>query len=236
MAVEGREGAYGFYEAVDYTPTRLPPDEKSVTIRSFMAHHQGMSLLALVNLLLDYPMQRRFMACPLLKAADLLLQERPPKTSPSVLTEDLDLAEARTPAGSAEAFMRVFTNPSSPVPDVHLLSNGRYHVVISSAGGGYSRWRDLAITRWREDATRDCWGTFVYLRDPATGEFWSATHQPTLCAAKGYEAIFMQSRAEFRQHQADFEIHTEIPEQGFVRIRRWSVEALSITETHVHRP
>ena len=225
LAVEGREGAYGFYEAVDYTPTRLPPDEKSVTIRSFMAHHQGMSLLALVNLLLNYPMQRRFMACPLLKAADLLLQERPPKTSPSVLTEDLDLAEARTPAGSAEAFMRVFTNPSSPVPDVHLLSNGRYHAVISSAGGGYSRWRDLAITRWREDATRDCWGTFVYLRDPATGEFWSATHQPTLCAAKGYEAIFTQSRAEFRQHQADFEIHTEIsvsPEDD-VELRRLTI-------------
>ena len=67
--------------------------------------------------------------------------------------------------------MRMFTNPTPPVPDVHLLSNGSYHVAISSAGGGYSRWRDLAVTRWREDATRDCWGTFVYLRDPATGRF-----------------------------------------------------------------
>ena len=225
MAVEGREGAYGFYEAVDYTPTRLPPDEKSATIRSFMAHHQGMSLLALVNLLLDYPMQRRFMACPLLKAADLLLQERVPKTSASVRTEDLTLAESRMQAGSGEDVMRVFTNPTSPAPEVHLLSNGRYHVVISSAGGGYSRWRDLAVTRWREDATRDCWGTFVYLRDLATGEFWSATHQPALRAAKGYEAIFTQSRAEFRQHQADFEIHTEIsvsPEDD-VELRRITI-------------
>jgi len=89
MADEGREGAYGFYEAVDYTPSRLPPDETSATIRSFMAHHQGMSLLALVNVLQDYPMQRRFMACPLLKAADLLLQERVPKASASMRTEDL---------------------------------------------------------------------------------------------------------------------------------------------------
>jgi hypothetical protein len=87
MAGEGREGAYGFYEAVDDTPSRLPPDEKSATIRSFMAHHQGMSLLSLVNVLQDYPMQRRFMACPLLRAADLLLQERVPKASPSVRTE-----------------------------------------------------------------------------------------------------------------------------------------------------
>ena len=73
LASEGLAGDYGFYEAVDYTPTRLPPEKSSATIRSFMVHHQGMSLLALVNVLRDCPMQRRFMACPMLKAADLLL-------------------------------------------------------------------------------------------------------------------------------------------------------------------
>jgi hypothetical protein len=222
LAVEGREGPYGFFEAADYTPTRLPPDEKSATIRSFMAHHQGMSLLALVNLLQGYAMQRRFVACPLLKAADLLLQERVPKTAANVLSEDLKLEESRTLAGNGEAVMRVFTNPTLPAPEVHLLSNGRYHVVISSAGGGYSRWRDLAVTRWREDATRDCWGTFVYLRDLTTGDFWSAAHQPTLCATKGYEVIFTQSRAEFRQRHAGLDIHTEIsvsPEDD-VELRR----------------
>jgi cellobiose phosphorylase len=190
-----------------------------------MAHHQGMSLLALVNVLQDYPMQRRFMACPLLRAADLLLQERVPKASASVRTEDLEFAESRTQAGSGEAVMRVFTNPTLPAPEVHLLSNGRYHVVISSAGGGYSRWRDLAVTRWREDATRDCWGTFVYLRDLATGEFWSTAYQPALRTIKGYEAIFSQSRAEFRQRQADLEIHTEIsvsPEDD-VELRRITI-------------
>ncbi len=219
---DGREGAYGFYEAVDYTAARLPPGETSVTIRSFMAHHQGMSLLALANVLRDWPMQRRFMACPLLKAADLLLQERVPKTAASVLSADLQLEATRPIAGGAEAVMRIFTNPTPPMPEVHLLSNGRYHVAISSAGGGYSRWRDLAITRWREDATRDCWGSFVYLRDVATGEFWSAAYQPTLRATKRYEAIFTQSRAEFRQRHDGLEIHTEIsvsPEDD-VELRR----------------
>ena len=95
LAADGRVGAYGFHEAVDYTPARLPPDETSATIKSFMAHHQGMSLLALVNLLHDCPMQRRFIACPLLKAADLLLQERVPKTVASVFVEDLKLEESR---------------------------------------------------------------------------------------------------------------------------------------------
>ena len=225
LAADGRAGAYGFYEAVDYTPARLRPDETSATVRSFMAHHQGMSLLALDNLLRDFPMQRRFMACPLLKATDLLLQERMPKAAASVLTEDLQLEESRTLAGQGESVMRVFTNPHSPAPEVHLLSNGRYHVAITHTGGGYSQWRDLAVTRWREDATRDCWGTFVYLRELALGDVWSATFQPTLRNTKGDEAIFTQARAEFRQHHNGLEIHTEIsvsPEDD-VELRRITI-------------
>ena len=225
LADDGRSGAYGFYEAVDYTPARLPPDETSATIKSYMVHHQGMSLLALVNLLRDDPMPRRFMACPLLKAADLLLQERLPRTVASMLSEDLKLEESRSFVGGGEAVMRVFTNPTPPAPEVHLLSNGRYHVVVSSAGGGYSRWRELAVTRWREDATRDCWGTFVYLRDLASGEFWSNAYQPTLRPTKRYEAIFTQARAEFRQRHAGLEIHTEIsvsPEDD-VELRRITI-------------
>ena len=111
---EGREGRFGFHEAVDYTPSRLPTDETSATICSYMAHHHGMSLLALVNVLCDYPMQRRFMACPLLKAADLLLQERVPRTTASVLAEDLELETARTISNESETVMRVFSNPTPP--------------------------------------------------------------------------------------------------------------------------
>ena len=180
LATRGLAGDYGFYEAVDYTPTRLPPDKDSAIIRSFMVHHQGMSLLALDNVLRDCPMQRRFMACPMLKAADLLLQERVPKTTASVFVDNPAPEVTRILDDECESVMRVFTNPTHPSPEVHLLSNGRYHVAISSAGGGYSRWRDLAVTRWREDATRDCWGTFIYLRDLDTGDFWSTAYQPTL--------------------------------------------------------
>ena len=225
LSAEGREGIYGFYEAIDYTPSRLPPDETSVTVGSFMAHHQGMSLLALVYLLRDLPMQRRFLARPLLKAADLLLQERVPKAEANVLPEDLALEESRPERGDAEGVMRVLTNPTAATPEVHLLSNGRYHVAISSAGGGYSRWRDLAVTRWREDATRDCWGMFVYLRDANTGELWSTAYQPTRRVTKGYEAIFTQARAEFRQRQGGLEIHTELcvsPEDD-VELRRTTI-------------
>jgi cyclic beta-1,2-glucan synthetase len=121
--------------------------------------------------------------------------------------------------------MRVFDNPALPVPEVQLFSNGRYHLMVSNAGGGYSRWRDLAVTRWREDATRDCWGTFIYLRDIASGEFWSAAYQPAVQPAEDYEAIFTEAKAEFRQHRSDLEIHTEIcvsPEDD-VEVRRVTV-------------
>jgi cyclic beta-1,2-glucan synthetase len=106
--------------------------------------------------------------------------------------------------------MRVFDTPSSRVPEVHFLSNGRYHLAISSAGGGYSRWRDLAVTRWREDGTRDCWGNFIYLRDVATGEFCSVTYQPALCPTERYEAIFAAALAEYRQRRGELEIRTEV--------------------------
>ncbi len=210
LAHEGREGAYGFFEAVDYTPSRLPPNESSATVKSYMAHHQGMSLLSLLSFLRERPMQRRFISRPLLKAAELLLQERLPKTEASVLPEDLELEEMRPRFAEGEDVMRVFKGPTTRTPEIHLLSNGRYHVAISNAGGGYSRWRDLAVTRWREDATRDCWGAFIYLRDVRTGDFWSAAHQPTLRATKNYEAIFTQARAEFRERQNGLEMHTEL--------------------------
>ncbi|MEO6874105.1 MAG: glucoamylase family protein, partial [Opitutaceae bacterium] len=222
LAADGREGAYGFYEAIDYTPSRLPPNQTSVTIQSFMAHHQGISLLALLSFLQDQPMQRRFLASPVLKAAHLLLQERIPKAAPGVFPAETTEEAAKLPPRDAAGAMRIYNTPATRLPQVHLLSNGRYHVMVSNAGGGYSQWRDLAVTRWREDGTRDCWGTFIYLRDQATGEAWSAAYQPMLRQKEGYEAIFTQARAEFRQRHAGLELHTEIcvsPEDD-VELRR----------------
>src|SRR5258708_25091355 len=118
--------------------------------------------------------------------------------------------------------MRIFDSPFSPAPEVQLLSNGRYHLVVTNSGGGYSRWNDLAVTRWREDTTRDCWGSFIYLRDPATGEFWSVGHQPTSRATDHYKVTFTPSQAEFQQRHAGLEIVTRVwvsPEDD-VEIRR----------------
>ena len=118
------------------------------------------------------------------------------------------------------------TDFDGPAPQVHLLSNGRYHVAISAAGGGWSRWRGLAVTRWREDATRDCWGQFCYLRDVDSGVVWSNTWQPTTRGGRGSgEAIFMQSRAEFRRVDEQIEAHTlvSVSPEDDVELRRLSL-------------
>lgn len=209
LAAEGFETRYGFYEAIDYTPSRLPRGQSKAVIRSFMAHHQGMSLLSLTHVLLGRPMQKRFASEPMFQATLLLLQERIPKAT-AHYAHTAEFSEHPWTSGAEETPIRVFSSPDTPNPEVHLLSNGRYHVMITNAGGGYSRWKDIAVTRWREDRTCDNWGTFCYISDVAGREFWSIAHQPTLKRSKPFEAIFSEGRAEFRCSDHDYDIHTEI--------------------------
>ena len=209
LAALGLTGRFGFYEAIDYTPSRQRRGESSAVVLSFMAHHQGMGLLSLAYILLDCPMQKRFGSDPLFQATMLLLQERIPKAT-ELHTQTVELPGIRMRSSVAETPIRVFHSPDTPNPAVQLLSNGRYHVMVTNAGGGYSRWKDLAVTRWREDRSCDNWGIFCYLRDVETGKFWSTSHQPTLKQPESYEAIFSEGRAEFRRRDHDFDIHTEI--------------------------
>jgi len=224
LSEEGAEGDFGLYEAIDYTEARLPRGQDRALIRSYMAHHQGMSLLAFSHVLLDRPMQRRFESDPQFQATMLLLQERVPRTAVQYL-HATELPTLDAGARNAETKLRVLTDPDTARPAVQLLSNGRYHVMQTSAGGGYSRWRDMAVTRWQEDAASDHRGSFLYLRDVEGGEFWSNSHQPTLRKPAGYEAIFSDARVEYRGREQDIEMHVEIvvsPEDD-IELRRTTI-------------
>src|SRR2546421_6705924 len=186
-----------------------------------MDHHQGMSLLGLAHVLLDRLMPRRFETVPIFQATALLLQEKVPKATRLHSVPD-EIPDNRRIADGLETPVRVFQTANTPVPEVQLLSNGKYHVMVSNAGGGYSRWNDVAVTRWREDATCDHWGTFCYIRDLATGRFWSSAHQPAIKRLEHYEAIFSEAKVEFRCREGELEAHTEIavsPEDD-VELRR----------------
>jgi len=207
---EGFMGEFGFYEAIDYTTVRLPRGQSKAVIRSFMAHHEGMSFLSLAYILLDRRMQKRFESNPLFQATLLLLQEKIPRAT-TFFSHTSGVTNVHHAANNQEAPLRVFDTPDTPFPEVNLLSNeGRYRVMITNSGGGYSRWKDIAVTRWREDITQDNWGAFCYIRDAENGNFWSTTYQPTLRRAEKYEAIFSKGRAEFRRRDFDIDTHTII--------------------------
>ncbi|HXH01461.1 MAG TPA: cyclic beta 1-2 glucan synthetase, partial [Xanthomonadaceae bacterium] len=202
-------------------------------IRSFMAHHQGMGLLSLLYVLREAPMQRRFLADPQFQATVLLLQERIPRTG-VFHPHAAEAASAAAPSVVTETKMRVLAAPDLSRPAVQILSNGRYHVMLSHVGSGYSRSGDIAVTRWREDGTRDHWGNYCYLREVSSGEFWSSTYQPCAVAVEGYEAIFSDARAEFRGRVRGLEMHTEIavsPEDD-IELRRLHLDNRS-RETRV---
>lgn len=206
----GAHGEYGFYEALDYTPSRLATGQLFVVVQSWMAHHQGMGFQALAHLLLDSPMTERFMSNPALRSASLLLQERVPDV--------VDLYSPRRHFESHEGKVRpvryeprIFTRADSPVPDIQLLSNGHYHLMMTSAGGGYSRWNNISLTRWHSDTTRDNWGAFCYIRDPQTGEIWSNTLHPTGGNAGSHdEIIFTDAGVEFRRTFGSLSVRTQL--------------------------
>ncbi|MFZ1982100.1 MAG: glucoamylase family protein [Smithella sp.] len=224
LAQAGFEGRFGFYEAIDYTPSRLTRGQSNAVVNSFMAHHQGMTLLALAYLLLDKPMQKLFESEPLFQSAMLLLQEMVPKAV-TFYTSPPELASSHKEPIGMESPVRIFNTPDTTIPEIQLLSNGRYHIMLTNAGGGYSRWKDIALTRFREDSTCDNYGIFCYLRDAKSGEVWSTTYQPTLKQPLRYEAVFSDGRVEFRRRDNDFDVHTEIvvsPEDD-IELRRMTI-------------
>ena len=202
--------AYGFYEALDYTASRVPEGSRVAVVQAFMAHHQGMTIVAIADTLLDGAMRARFHGDPIVQATELLLQERTPRDVAVALPW---AAEAKAAVASREITPsggRRLTTPHGSTPATKLLSNGRYAVMVTAAGSGYSRWRDLAVTRWREDATCDDWGSYVFLRDVASGKVWSAGFQPSGVEPDSYEVVFNEDRAQFTRHDGSLTTVQEI--------------------------
>ncbi len=198
---------YGFYEALDFTAGRVSEDEDFARVRSWMAHHHGMSLLALTAVLNRQPMQRRCMREPMFHAYELLLREKIPESRPRHPAR-LDVEQPRQTRARMQPRARDVTRMDTSLPEVHLLSNGNYHVMLTQTGAGYSRWRQLAITHWQADATRDSDGQCIYLRDVDSGKTWSATAQPLGDPDGTCSATFSQARAEF--HRVDHGIASEL--------------------------
>ncbi len=225
LTLTGARGRFGWYESLDYTRARLPEGATVGIARAFMAHHQGMTIIAIADVIHDGAIRDRFHAEPIVRASELLLHERMPRDvsvarpPPDVATGAITLYHAAPPT------QRRFKTAHSAVPRTQLLSNGRYTTMITAAGSGYSQWNDLAITRWREDATRDNWGTYFYLRDLRSNEVWSAGFQPRGVEPDNYDVVFSEDRAVITRQDGSLTTMTEIavsPEDD-AEVRRISI-------------
>ncbi|MEX2562886.1 MAG: glucoamylase family protein [Nitriliruptoraceae bacterium] len=206
----GSRGSYGYYEAIDFTPGNVPTGQRFALVRAYMAHHQGMSLVALGNVIHGRATQRRFHSHPLVRATELLMEERAPRTVALAQPRAQDVASIPRVRDLVAPTLRRFGSPHDITPRSHLLSNGRYSVMLTAAGSGYSTWGSLALTRWREDPTRDCWGSYIFLRDVDNGRVWSAGFQPTATEFDDYSVVYTEDRARIGQRDRNLETQLEV--------------------------
>lgn len=209
----GFAGRFGLYEAIDFTRERLPLKKNFGIVKSYMAHHQGMSLLALSNILQDNRMQKRFHRDPLVQATELLLQERVPVAQILPPQYEMMMSSAEKLVGARadeERHFAVFKDVNTRVPLTHFVSNGQYAVMLTNSGSGFSRFRETAISRWREDTVRDHWGMYFYIKNLNSGEYWSATYQPCRVAGEEYQVTFAADRVEYYRKDGTISTKTEV--------------------------
>jgi len=202
-------GDYGYYEAIDYSRRAELDGAAGIIIHCYMVHHQGMSLLAYDNALHDNAMRRRFHSDPRIRATEPLLHEHIPEQILPTTGEAHEERPVRQTIATVGA-PAVAQTPDITSPRTHLLSNGTCSVTVTNSGGGYLRWLELDVTRWRADATCDMSGSFCYIRDLESGTTWSNTHQPVRSPERRYTWSFTADKAEFRRRSGPCETITEI--------------------------
>ncbi len=197
LRAAGALGRYGYHDAVDYTPERVPDGQICAVVKNYYAHHQGMSIVAVANAIFEGRMRDRFHSDQVIESAELLLQEKAPRQvlATSIAEELPGGSVSDEPGVSGE--LRIIRDPASAPRATNLLSNGRYSVMLTAMGTGYSRTADLAVTRWNADPSEDRAGTFIFVQDADSREWWSATSAPKSAQEEQAQAIFADDKATF---------------------------------------
>ena len=205
----GALGVYGFHDAVDFTPTRVPEGKTCAVVRNYYAHHHGMSIAAVANVVFNGRLREWFHADPVIEAAELLLQEKAPRDIPIINTKKEPESLGKGQEDLLRPEVRVITNPLAKDRETVFLSNGHYAVMLTATGSGYSRWNGQTVARWKADPTEDRSGTFIFLRDTTTGDWWSATAEPRRAEGEKTTARFGDDKAEFIKTVGDLTSEVE---------------------------
>ncbi|WEZ82037.1 glucoamylase family protein [Rhizobium sp. 32-5/1] len=205
----GALGAYGYHDAVDFTPTRVPEGKTCAVVRNYYAHHHGMSIAAVANVVFNGRLRAWFHADPVIEAAELLLQEKAPRDIPVINAKREPESLGKGQADLLRPEVRTVVNPLVKDRETVFLSNGHYSVMLTATGAGYARWNGQTVTRWKADPTEDRTGTFIFLRDTATGAWWSATAEPRRAEGEKALARFGDDKAEFIKTVGDLTSEVE---------------------------
>ena len=204
----GALAEYGFCDAIDYT--RPAVGARNAFVRAYMAHHIGMTLVALTNVLMDDLWQARFHADSLVKSVELLLHERIPRRLVLQEAQAVQPDDARPATESDRPVVREVTTTVPSAPRIALLGSNPYTVMLNHNGSGYSRYESIAVTRWRADSTRDDTGQFCYIHDLTAERIWSSAYQPVCAPAEISRAWLASDRVTLHRIDGDIETRTEI--------------------------
>ena len=228
----GAKGKFGFYDAIDYTLSRIPEGETFAIVCNYMAHHQGMAIVSIANAVLEGVHRQRFHADPVIKAAELLLQEKAPREIVPV-TRPIESGDRTASASDIEnSNQTLIFDPALKPRQICLLSNGRFTSMLTSTGTGYSRFDGMAVSRWRADPTLDDYGTHLFLRDSVTGKRWSATPDRHPQVAETAHVIFNDHKAEYSKLADGIETRLEciVASEANAEGRRLTIENRSLRE------
>ncbi|MDF2943363.1 MAG: conserved rane protein of unknown function [Herbinix sp.] len=198
----GAFGEYGFYEAIDFNG----PDAVEMTpyciVRSFMAHHQGMNLVAINNFLNHGIIRKRFHSEAMVKATEVLLEEKRQSHLISIAKRGYTIKIGKI-YFREDVFSNRYVNSVTPkIPVANYLSNNKYSLMITSDGDGFSSYKNMMLYRWRADLYANT-GNYIYIKDINKGKYWSTAYHPTRTEPDEYQVIFSPHQAEFKRRDGD---------------------------------
>ncbi len=202
----GAFGDYGFYEAIDFNVPNAVEMTPYCIVKSYMAHHQGMNLAAINNYLNEGILRERFHAEMMIKASEVLLEEKRQTYLISIARQGYTIKIGKSLFKDDSYSNRYVNRPDVNPPVVNYLSNGKYSLMITSDGDGFSQYEDRMLYRWRSDTFADT-GNYIYIKDMKQGKFWSTAYHPTRTEPDNYEVVFCPHQTEFKRRDGDISSH-----------------------------